>query len=128
MCSNILADNLSMIILTGKGNGFVEIHTRFDDLPSLSSLSRWRKLKSFFTLAQIPKKCAKNYHELFFFRWMKPNYFRKQHSSSSFLLKLICKSKMAMEPQQASPMSDMDGARLPSTPWPFWTCISTSGK
>ena len=24
-----------------------------------------------------------------------------------------------MEPQQASPMSKMDGTRLPSTPWPF---------
>ena len=27
---------------------------------------------------------------------------------------------MAMEPKQASPMSKMDGARLPSTPLPFW--------
>jgi hypothetical protein len=35
---------------------------------------------------------------------------------------------MAMEPQQGSPMSKMDGTRLPSAPWPFWTCISTSGK
>jgi hypothetical protein len=35
---------------------------------------------------------------------------------------------MAMEPKQASPMSKMDGTRLPSTPWPFWTCIFTSGK
>ena len=35
---------------------------------------------------------------------------------------------MAMEPQQASPMSKMDETRLPSTLWPFWTCISTSGK
>ena len=35
---------------------------------------------------------------------------------------------MAMEPQQASPMSKMDGNRLPSTPWLFWTCISISGK
>ena len=26
---------------------------------------------------------------------------------------------MAMEPQQASPMSKMDGTTLPSTPWPF---------
>ena len=33
-----------------------------------------------------------------------------------------------MEPQQASPMSKMDGTRLPSTPWPFWTFIFTSGK
>ena len=32
---------------------------------------------------------------------------------------------MVMEPQQASPMSKINGARLPSTPW---TCISTSGK
>ena len=30
-----------------------------------------------------------------------------------------------MEPHQASPMSKMDGT-LPSTPWPFWTCLSTS--
>ena len=35
---------------------------------------------------------------------------------------------MAVEPKQPSPMSKMDGSRLPSTPWPFWTCISTSGK
>jgi len=38
---------------------------------------------------------------------------------------------MAMEPQQAISMSEMDGtrlAKLPSTPLPFWTCISTSGK
>ena len=34
---------------------------------------------------------------------------------------------MAMEPQQASLMSKIDRTRLPSTPWPFWTCISTSG-
>ena len=27
---------------------------------------------------------------------------------------------MAMEPQQASPMSKMDGTMMPSTPWPFW--------
>ena len=33
---------------------------------------------------------------------------------------------MTMEPQQASPMSKMDGTKLPSTPWPFWTCIFTS--
>ena len=33
---------------------------------------------------------------------------------------------MAMEPQQAGSMSKMDGTRLLSTPWPFWTCISTS--
>ena len=26
---------------------------------------------------------------------------------------------MAMKPQQASPMSKMDGTRLPGTPWPF---------
>ena len=43
-------------------------------------------------------------------------------------LKQICRSKMAMEPQQAIPIPKMDGTRLPSTPWPFWTCISTSGK
>ena len=35
---------------------------------------------------------------------------------------------MVMEPQQASPMSKINGARLPSTPWSFWTCISTSGN
>ena len=35
---------------------------------------------------------------------------------------------MATVPQQASPMTKMDDSRLPSTPWPFWTCISTSGK
>ena len=35
---------------------------------------------------------------------------------------------MAMEPQQASLMSKMDGTMLPSTHWTFWTCISTSGK
>ena len=34
---------------------------------------------------------------------------------------------MAMEPQQASAMSKMDGTRLLNTPWPFWTCISTPG-
>ena len=34
---------------------------------------------------------------------------------------------MTMEPQQASPMSKIDETRLPSTPWPFWTCISTHG-
>ena len=33
-----------------------------------------------------------------------------------------------MEPQQASLMSKIDGTRLPSTPLPFWTCISTSDK
>ena len=31
---------------------------------------------------------------------------------------------MAMDPQQTSPMSEMDGPRLPSTPWQFWTCIN----
>ena len=35
---------------------------------------------------------------------------------------------MDIEPQQASPMSKMDGTELSSNPWPFWTCISTSGK
>ena len=35
---------------------------------------------------------------------------------------------MAMEPQQASPMSKMDGTMLLSTPWPFWTHISTIAK
>ena len=30
---------------------------------------------------------------------------------------------MAREPQQASPMSKMNETKLPSTPWPFWTCI-----
>ena len=35
---------------------------------------------------------------------------------------------MIMEPQKGRAMSKMDGTRLPSTPWPFWTCISTSGK
>ena len=34
---------------------------------------------------------------------------------------------MAMEPYQASLMSKMDRTRLPSTPWTFWICISTSG-
>ena len=34
---------------------------------------------------------------------------------------------MAMEPQQASVMSK-NGTRLTSTHWPFWSCISTSGK
>ena len=33
---------------------------------------------------------------------------------------------MAMETQQASPMSKMDGTRLPSTPWPFWTSFIES--
>ena len=35
---------------------------------------------------------------------------------------------MAKESEQTSPMSKMDGTRLPSTPWPFWTSMSTSGK
>ena len=34
------------------------------------------------------------------------------------------RSKMTKEPQQSSPMSKMDRYGLPSTPWPFWTCIS----
>ena len=34
---------------------------------------------------------------------------------------------MAMKPQQVSPVSNMEGTRLPSTPLLFWTCISTSG-
>jgi len=28
-----------------------------------------------------------------------------------------------MKPMQASLMPKMYGTRLPSTPWPFWTCI-----
>ena len=90
---------------------------------------------------------------------LKPNYFKKQRSSSSFLLtwstlkslidkhaliersyvlsehacllgtsEQIYSSKMAKDSQQASPMSKMDGTRLPSTPWPFWTYICTSSK
>ena len=35
---------------------------------------------------------------------------------------------MAMEPQQGSPMSKMDGTRLPSTPWPFWNTTSCRVK
>ena len=37
-------------------------------------------------------------------------------------------SKMTIEPQQAKPVSKMDGTSLLSTPWPFWTYISTSGN
>ena len=32
-------------------------------------------------------------------------------------------SKLAMEPQRASPMPKMDETRLPSTPWPFWMYV-----
>ena len=35
---------------------------------------------------------------------------------------------MAMEPQQASLMTTINETRLPSTPWPFWICISISLK
>ena len=42
--------------------------------------------------------------------------------------KQAMESKQAMEPKQANPMSKMYGARLPSIPWSFWTCISTSEK
>ena len=35
---------------------------------------------------------------------------------------------MAMEPQQANLMSNMDGIRLPSTLWLFLTSIYSSGK
>ena len=43
-------------------------------------IARWLNLRKFFTLLKSPKKGAKNYLVL------KPNYFKKQCSSSSFLL------------------------------------------
>ena len=60
---------------------------------------------------------------------LKPNYFNKQRFCHHFYLHEVdIQVQMAMKPQQASPMYKMDGTRLPSTPLPFWTCISTSGK
>ena len=35
---------------------------------------------------------------------------------------------MAVELQQASSMSKIDRTRLSSTPWPFWTYVTTSGN
>ena len=43
-------------------------------------------------------------------------------------LKEIYRFKMDIESQKASPMYEMDGTRLPSDPWPFWTCVNTSSK
>ena len=63
--------------------------------------------------------------------FVKPNYFDKQRSLSSFLLR----PEVDMQVQNShvastgySPLSKMDRTRLQNTPWPLWTCISTSGK
>ena len=53
-------------------------------------IARWLNLRQFFTLLKSPKKGAKNYLEHYSpsgkMIWIKPNYFKKQLSSSSFLL------------------------------------------
>ena len=61
---------------------------------------------------------------------VKPNYFKKQCSSSPFLLtwSIHTGPKWPLSTQKASPMSYMHRTSLSNTPWSFWTCIITSGK
>ena len=61
---------------------------------------------------------------------LKPNHFKKQCSSSSFLLtwSKYTSPKWAWSTRQANFMHLKHGTSLLSTPWPFWTCIFTSGK
>ena len=51
------------------------------------------------------------------------NYFRKQCSSSSFLLtwSRYTGPKWLLSTEQASPLSKIHTTSLLSTPWPFWT-------
>ena len=61
---------------------------------------------------------------------LKPNYFKKQHFSSSFLLtwSKYTGPKRPWSSRQASPISNMHETSLPSILWPFWNCIFISGK
>ena len=53
--------------------------------------------------------------------FLKPNYFKKQIYSSSFLLTW---SKLSWSPQQASSMHLKHETTLSSTSLTFWTCIN----
>ena len=68
------------------------------------------------------------FNETSTFDCLKPNYFKKQCSSSSFLLLLIYWYKLAWSTQQASSMHLIHGTTMLSTPLPFWTCIITLGS
>ena len=63
-------------------------------------------------------------------RRTKAKYHKEATFLSSFLLtwSKYTGPKWPWSNQHAGFMSQMHGTSLPSTPWPFWTCIFTSGK
>ena len=66
---------------------------------------------------------------MYFFTSLKPNYFKKQHFSSSFLLtwSKYTGLKWQWSTRQANAMHWRHETSLLITPWPFWTCSFTSG-